>query len=269
MDNVSLPVFTVMLGLIDGFNPCAFFVLCFLLSLMIYARSRKRILLIGLIFVFISGLVYFLFMSAWLNFFLLAGSIGIVTLIGGIIALALGVVNLKDFFFFSKGVSLVIPESKKPKLFSRMRNLVKSPTLISVIAGTIILAIVANTYELLCTLGFPMIYTRALTLNNLEPFTYYLYLLLYNIFYVIPLLFIVLIFAVTLGSRKLTEEHGKLLKLLSGFMIFGLGLVLVFSPDSLSNILISGSIILLAAILTFIAWASKKITKSEGKNENQ
>jgi len=123
---ISLPVMTVILGGLDSFNPCAFFVLFFLLSLLIHAKSRERMFLIGGTFVFFSGFIYFVFMAAWLNLFIIAGQLLVITVIAGIIALTVAVINIKDFFFFSKGVSLSIPEKAKPKLFERMRNLLKS-----------------------------------------------------------------------------------------------------------------------------------------------
>jgi thiol-disulfide isomerase/thioredoxin len=92
--SVSLPVFTIIIGALDSFNPCAFFVLLFLLSLLIHARSRKRMFLIGGIFVLFSGLIYFLFMAAWLNVFLVVGQIGAITVAGGVVALAVGGINV-------------------------------------------------------------------------------------------------------------------------------------------------------------------------------
>ena len=245
--SVSLPVFTIIIGALDSFNPCAFFVLLFLLSLLIHARSRKRMFLIGGIFVLFSGLIYFLFMAAWLNVFLIVGQIAAITVAGGFVALAVGGINVKDFFLFKQGVSLVIPESAKPKLFERMRGLLKAPTMPAMIAGTIVLAISANAYELLCTAGFPMVYTRVLTLHKLSSFQYYQYLVLYNIVYVVPLAVIVAVITVTLGVRKLTEWQGRQLKLVSGLMMLSLGAVLIVNPALLNNAL--ASVVMLAGVL--------------------
>jgi len=256
---ISLPLMTIILGGLDSFNPCAFFVLFFLLSLLIHTRSRKKMLLIGSIFIFFSGLIYFLFMAAWLNFFILAGNIVIITAIAGIIALAVAGINIKDYFFFSKGVSLSIPEDAKPKLFERMRNLIKSTSIPSMIAGTVVLAIAANTYELLCTAGFPMVFTRILTLHKLTSAQYYLYLLLYNFIYVIPLFLIVLIFSVTLGAKKLTEWQGRKLKLLSGLMMLLLGLVLIIKPALLNNVFVAfGLLASVLLIFTAIIFLTRK-----------
>lgn len=253
---MALPVLTIILAGLDGFNPCAFFVLFTLLSILLYASSRKRMFLIGGTFVFFSGFVYFLFMSAWLNIFLLIGEFKIITVIAGITALIIAGINIKDFFFFKKGVSLVIPEKVKPKLFERMRNLLKATSIQSMMIGTIVLAIAANTYELLCTIGFPMIFTKVLTSHGLPTLKYYLYLIFYNVIYVIPLLFIVLMFSITLGAKKLTEWQGQVLKLISGLMMLGLGLVILISPSLLSNIFVAVGLLAVtlasAGIIIFI-----------------
>ncbi len=264
---MSLPVFTIILGGLDGFNPCAFFVLFFLLSMLVYAKSRKRMLLIGGTFVFFSALIYFLFMAAWLNVFLIIGQLMLVTTIAGIIALIVAGINIKDFFFYKKGVSLTVSDKAKPKLFERMRNLLKANSLPSMMAGTIVLAVSANAYELLCTAGFPMVFTRMLTLHGLSAMEYYMYLVFYNIIYVLPLASIVLMFTLTLGSKKLTEWQGQILKLISGLMMLFLGIILVMNPALLNNILVAVGVLALAltgsGILIFI---TKRIRKGEAEH---
>ena len=234
---------TVVIAGLDGFNPCAFFVLFTLLGLLLHVQTRKRLLLIGGIFIFFSGLIYFIFMAAWLNVFLLTGKIAEVTMLAGAIALIISLINIKDFFYFRKGVSLVIPEKAKPRLFDRMRKLLKAASLPSVILGTVVLAAAANMYELFCTAGFPMVYTRILTLHNLSKVHYYLYLVLYNVIYVVPLALIVLFFAVTLGVKKLTERQGQILKLVSGMMMLCLGAVLLVKPELLNNIAVTAGLL--------------------------
>ena len=240
---LSLPVFTIVIASLDSFNPCAFFVLFFLLSLLIHAHSRPRMLLVGGLFVFFSGLVYFLFMAAWLNLFLLTGTLPAITIAAGVLALLVATINIKDFFFFEQGISLSIPEQQKPKLFARMRKLLRADSLISMLAGTTVLALAANSYELLCTAGFPMVFTRMLTLRQLPTSQYYAYLAFYCCVYVVPLALIVGIFTATLGGRKLTEWQGRVLKLVSGVMMFGLGLVLLIDPNLLNNPLASAGLL--------------------------
>lgn len=232
----SLPVFTLVIAGLDAFNPCAFFVLLFLLSLMVHARSRARMIYVGGVFLFFSGLIYFLFMAAWLNVFRWLGEMAMVTLAAGIVAVMVGLVNIKDYFLFGQGPSLSIPAAAKPGLFERMRGLLRADHLPALTVGTAVLAVAANSYELLCTAGFPMVYTRVLTLAELPTAAYYAYLAAYNVIYVLPLLAITLVFAWTLGARKLSETEGRFLKLLSGAMMLGLGGVLVVAPAALAEL---------------------------------
>ncbi len=239
VSKMTLPMMTVVIAGLDSFNPCAFFVLFSLLGLMIHARSRSKMALIGGIFVFFSGLVYFLFMAAWLNFFLIVGEMAIITTIAGLVALVIAGINIKDFFVFKEGISLTISDEAKMRLFDRMRRLLRSQSIAYIVFGTVVLALAANAYELLCTAGFPMVFTRILTLHNLPSIQYYLYLVLYNLVYVIPLLIIVAVFTATLGKRQLSESQGRFLKLLSGLMMLGLGLALLLRPSLLNNVFIS------------------------------
>ena len=258
----GLPILTVVIAGLDAFNPCAFFVLLFLLSLMVHARSRARMMLVGGTFVVISGVIYFIFMAAWLNVFLLIGELRTVTLVAGLIAVSLAAINIKDYFWFqSGGPSLSIPESKKPGMYQRMRNLVAAKSLWGLLAGTVVLAIAVNSYELLCTAGLPMVYTRILTLREADTFVYYTYLVLYNIIYVIPLLIIVLLFVLRFGSRKLGESEGRLLKLMSGMMMLGLGSVMLVAPLALNN---AGVAIGLLGAAMVATWLIHLVTKKRG-----
>jgi hypothetical protein len=252
LDSLSLPVLTVTLAALDAFNPCAFFVLMFLLSLMVHAKNRGRMLLIGGVFVLFSALIYFVFMAAWLNVFLWIGELQLITLIAGIVAVIFALINIKDYFWFKQGVSLGIPDEAKPGLFKRMRGLVSAESLPAMLGGTVVLAVAANSYELLCTSGFPMVYTRALTLNDLSTAGFYGYLALYNLIYIIPLLIIVALFAVRFGSRKLSENEGRVLKLLSGIMMLSLGITLVFAPEALNNPITAIGLLVMTLVVTFV-----------------
>jgi thiol-disulfide isomerase/thioredoxin len=257
---LSLPVLTLVLAGMDAFNPCAFFVLLFLLSLLVHAKSRTRMAIVGGTFVLFSGLVYFVFMAAWLNVFLIAGELRVITVIAGLVALGVAALNIKDYFWFKEGPSLSIPESAKPGLFKRMRDIVNTGSLAPMLASTVLLAIVANSYELLCTAGFPMVYTRALTLAKLETWQYYAWLAAYNVIYVIPLLAIVIVFVRTMGARKLSEDEGRILKLVSGFMMLGFGLLLLIAPQMLTNPMAS---ILVLIVAVGVALAAARLARPQ------
>ncbi len=248
--SLSLPVLTLVLAGVDAFNPCAFFVLLFLLSMLVHAKDRSRMLIVGGTFVLFSGLIYFVFMAAWLNMFLLLGELRMVTIAAGLVALLMGAINVKDYFWFKQGVSLSIPDTAKPGLFARMRGIVATGSLGPMLASTILLAIAANSYELLCTAGFPMVYTRALTLAQLPTWQYYAWLAAYNVIYVIPLMIIVALFVRTMGARKLTEDEGRILKLVSGLMMTGFGVVLLAAPQLLTNALAAVGILAVAVAVS-------------------
>lgn len=271
--SLSLPILTIVLGSLDSFNPCSFFILIFLLNLLLYLQSRRRMLLVGGIFIFFSGFFYFLFMFILFNTFLLTSEhIIIISLLAGAVALVIGLVNIKDFFFFKKGPSLSIPESKKPKVFKKMRNLIRTSYLPAIIGGTIFLAVTVNFYELLCTLGFPLIFTNRLTFYNLHLIEYYTYIFFYNVVYVIPLMIILLVFVYTLGRRKLTEWQGQKLKLLSGIMIFSFGLIFIIDYTLLENVAAPILLLIVSMISTVIIsiiWKNyKKQPEGKKKEEN-
>ena len=253
----SLPVLTIILAGLDSFNPCAFFILIFLLNLLLYARSRKRMLLIGGIFIIFSALLYAIFMFLLLGLILVLNQYLIfITIIAGSLALILGAINIKDFFFYKKGASLSIPDSKKPGIYKQMRGLVKNPKLFASIFGTIILAATINFYELLCTLGLPWVFTTRLEdlliSNQITLSDVTTYIIFYNIIYVIPLILIVLLFIITLGKRKLSEWHGQIMKLETGIMLASFGFIFLFDYKLLENIVTPILLLASSLIATFI-----------------
>jgi len=262
---ISLPMVTVLIGAMDGFNPCAFFVLLFLLSMLIHAKSRPKMFLVGGLFVATSGVVYFLFMAAWLNLFLLVGEVRWVTLIAGIVALGIGAINVKDYFFWNVGMSLSISKENKLKIIDRMRGLLQAGSLSSLVAGTMVLAITANMYELFCTAGLPMVFTRILTLHELSGVRYYLYLALYNLIYVVPLAAIVIVFSLSMGARKLTEGEGRALKLLSGMLMLAMGAIFLIRPDILSGLVGTMSVLMGSVALSSLILLVHKFKKENLK----
>ena len=228
LDELSLPILTIVLGLLDGFNPCAMFVLSFLLVFLIATKSRRRVFLIGGIFLFISGLVYFLFISAWFNFFLFFKHVIILKLIVGVIVFLAGMINIKDFFFFQRGISLTLPKTWKPYLMDKMKKLSTASSLPVIVAGVITVAFIVNIVELMCTLGFPMIYTQILSTYQLSKLTYYMYLLFYCILYMVDDLIIFTLAVITLRTFGMTKDKVRIMKLISGVIMLILAVWFVF-----------------------------------------
>jgi cytochrome c biogenesis protein CcdA len=230
---ISLPLFTFFIGLIDGINPCALWVLMFLLTLLVNAQEKKKIVIVGTVFVATSALVYLVFMIAWLNVFTFMGISKSVTIGLGIIVIIVGLINVKELFLFKRGVSLMIPEKAKPKLYTKMRGIMENPNTLLSVAGTVSLAFFVNLIEFGCTVGLPAVYTRVLSIQRVSSLKKYLYMVFYNVSYVIPLLVVVFIFVFTMEKYRLQEKHGKVLKIISGSLMLVLGFILVFNPHLL------------------------------------
>jgi hypothetical protein len=252
---LALPILTIVLGALDSFNPCAFFILIVLLSMLMYLQSRKKMMIVGSIFIFFSGLFYALFMLLLFNsFFFTKLYINITSVIVGIVACVIGLLNIKDFFYFKQGLSLGIPEGKREVIFKRMRKLVKSPSLLVMLGGTIFIAISVNFFELLCTFGFPLYFTNRLATENLPTLTYYAYILLYTVVYVIPLFIILIVSVFSLRINKLTEWQGRILKLFPGIFLFSFGILMVIDYQLLqgNNLVFLLMLIGLDIIITII-----------------
>ncbi len=240
----SFPVFTFIIALIDGFNPCAFAVLAILLSMLIYAKSKPKMMLIGSIFILTSGIMYFIFIIVLLvlRTELLGGYKEIIRLIVAIIALVIGLINVKDFFFFKKGISLTIKEGNMNKITKMGRKVVQeikeantARGMFIAVLATIIMAVFVNLVELGCTLILPVQYIEILITNFGTNLTLssYLYIAFYCLVYVIPLFAILVSFLYTFKSERMTENKGKILKLVSGIILVGLGLIMLLKPELL------------------------------------
>jgi glutaredoxin len=228
LDDVGLPAFTLAMGLLDGFNPCSMWVLLLMISLLAPLNDRKRMVAIAGTFVLVEGIAYFVFMAAWLNLFLLIGMSRAVTIVVAAVAIIAGLINLKDVVAFGRGISLSIPASAKPGIYNRMRGLLHAPTMTAAIVGAAVLAVLVQIVEFMCTSGFPALFTRILTLRDLPTASYYGYMLLYNAAYMLDDIIVLSIGVIMLSRHRLQEKEGRVLKLISGLVMVGLGVYLLF-----------------------------------------
>ena len=239
ISKMSLPVLTITLGAMDGLNPCAMWVLLFLISLLINTHSRKRMWLIGGTFILASGIVYYLILSAWLNLFFAISYVNLTRILIGIFALIVGIWQIKNFITYKPAVCK-ITEGKsflqhriKISLKNRAEKLALSPFTFGVLVGIIILAFGINLVEFFCSAGLPVTFTRILALNSLSNLNYYLYLLLYTFIFMLDDLIVFLIALITLSRFSLTEKYNYWATLFGGLLIFALGIILIFKPELL------------------------------------
>ena len=240
----SMPLFVVtgLIAFVDGFNPCSLWVLTLLLGIVIYSGSRKKTIIVGLTFLLVTSAAYGLFMLGLLNVFRYIGFLGWIRLVVALIAFLFGIVNIKDFFWYKRGISFTIPDKYKPKIFARIRDIMKKDrTGIALVFGTAIMALGITLVELPCTAGFPVVWTNIVAGHNLSTFTFALLFLLYILIYLLDELIVFVTMAVTLRASRMQEKHGRILKLIGGMIMLALGLTLLIKPGLLDDI--GGSLI--------------------------
>ncbi len=231
---LPLPLFTFLIAIVDGFNPCNLFVLTLLVSLMLSeSNSRKKIFIVGYSFIGVIYIFYFIFMAAWLNIFKFIGFIDPLRFAIAGIAIVAGLINCKEFFFYRKGITLMVQDKQVGPLKKRIQNvanLLKKGSNLTLIGASITLAIFASLVELPCTAGFPIIYTGILSGMSLAGITFYAYLLLYVLVYILPLLIIITILGYTFKGKTIKKTTMALIKFIGGAIMLLLGIVLLFNP---------------------------------------
>lgn len=229
--SMSLPVLTIVIGALDGFNPCAMWVLIFLITLLLGVKNRKRMWILGLTFIVASASVYFVFMSAWLNLIMFLGFIVWVRIAIGLVALLGGAYSLRDFFVNKEAACKVGNVEKKKETFSKLKKAVYQNSIWLALAGIIVLAFAVNLVELICSAGLPAVYTQILALNDLPSWKNYLYILLYIFFFMIDDLIIFFIAMTTLKVTGITTKYTRASRLIGGIIMLIIGVLLLFKPE--------------------------------------
>lgn len=226
----SLPVLTIVIAALDGFNPCAMWVLIFLISLLLSMEDKKKMWILGSSFIITSGVIYFLFLAAWLNLFIFLGFISYVRIAIGIVAIASGVYHLREWYVNKSGLCKVTNQEQKRKIMAKLKQVSEQKVFWLALVGIIGVAIAVNMVELVCSAGLPAIYTHILSLSNLSAWQYYAYLLLYIIIFMFDDMFIFGVAMVTLQSTGLSGKYSRWSSLVGGAVILILGLLLIFKP---------------------------------------
>ncbi|MFH1367022.1 MAG: hypothetical protein ABIH38_03465 [Patescibacteria group bacterium] len=230
----SLPVLTLVVGAVDGFNPCAMWVLVFLIGALLGLSNRKNMWLIGLTFIGASAAVYYLFLAAWLNLFLFIGYIRIVQIIIGALALFVGAYYLREYWQKrgqTEAECKVVKGEKRTKIIGRINQIVESKKIFYALVGIVALAFVVNLIELACSIGLPAIYTQLLTLNDLPKWQYYLYLFFYIIIFMLDDMIIFTAAMLAAKATGLSGKYSKFSELVGGLLIFLIGVLLILRPE--------------------------------------
>jgi len=233
----SLWVSTALISFVDGFNPCSLWVLSILLALTLHTGSRKKVLIIGLIFITVTAAVYALFIAGLFTVLKIVSFVGWIQVVVALLALFFGAVNIKDYFFYKEGVSFTIDDKNKPGIYQRMRRVLDASQSFWGLAGaTVVMAAGVSLVEFSCTAGFPVLWTNLLAAQQVPAITFVLLLLLYLFIYQIDELAIFLTAVFTLKASRLEEKQGRILKLIGGTLMLTLAGVMVINPALMNNL---------------------------------
>ena len=233
---ISLPLVSIIIGFVDGFNPCAMWVLLFLITMLINMKDKKKMWILGITFLVASALMYLLFMVAWLNVALSFMSTKIISLLIALVALIGGFINLRSYINSKKkddGCE-VVDDKKRKKIITKIKDIVKENNFVLALIGIITLAISVNLVELACSAGLPLIFTQILALNNLSTFEYSIYILLYILFFLIDDIIIFVIAMLTFNIKGISSKYGKYSHLIGGIIMVLIGLLMIFKPEWLT-----------------------------------
>jgi hypothetical protein len=232
--HLSLPVLTALLAAADGFNPCAMWVLVFLLGLLAGMKDRARMWLLGIAFVAASALVYLLILGAWLNVLLLAGAVSLVRIAIGVVALAGGGYYLKEFVTNADMKCEVTSSERRRRVLERLKTLAQRPGLAPALAGIVLLAFAVNVVEFLCSAGIPAVFAQVLALSGLGPWAYFGYLVLYVAVFMLDDLVVLALALKTLEVTGLTTRYARWSNAVGGIALLVIGALLIFRPEWLA-----------------------------------
>ena len=233
---VSLPIIAVVLGLVDGFNPCAMWILIFLITMLFNMKDRKKMWILGLTFILTSGIVYLMFMLAWLNLATFISKIAFIRLLIAVIALVVGLINVYKYIDSLKkkdeGCDVVDKKDRK-KIMEKIISITHEKKFIIALLGIMVLAASVNIIELMCSIGIPLLFTQILAMNNLSTFSYMIYMFIYIFFFLIDDIVIFVISMVTLKVTGLSTKYTKYSHLVGGIIMLIIGLLLIIKPELL------------------------------------
>lgn len=252
--NHSLLFSTILISFVDGFNPCSLWVLSILLALVLNVGSRKRVVLVGLTFLVVTSLVYGLFMVGLFKIFGLLSWISSVNVVVALLAAGFGVVNIKDYFWFKKGLSFTISDKHKPGIYAKIRNVIankESPW--AMVLATVAMALGVSLMELPCTAGFPVIWTNLVSSHDVGTGGFLGLFAVYMVVYLLDELVVFGTAVITLRATKMQDKHGRILKLIGGVVMVTLALVLLVKPglmhDLVSSFLVFGAAFVVGAFI--------------------
>ena len=231
--DVSIPLVAVFIGIVDGFNPCAMWVLLFLITMLLNMKDKKRMFTLGMTFILTSGLVYAAIMLAWLNIVVSITEISWIRICIGLFAIGAGIFNINNYLKErdKEDGCQVVDAKKRKKTITKIKSFTSEKNFWLAILGVIALALSVNIVELACSAGLPLLFTQILALNNLSDTQIAVNILIYITFFLIDDIIIFTVAMFTLKVTGITTKYTKWSHLIGGLIMILIGLLLVFKPE--------------------------------------
>ncbi len=235
LNEQSLLVSTLIIGFVDGVNPCSLWVISVLLAIVLRTGSRRRVIVIGSTFLAVTAVMYALYMAAFYSVLTVVGWMGWIQVLVALVAGIFGVVSVKDYFAFKQGLSFTISDSAKPGIYKRMRAAASHDALLPALGATIVLAVGVSLLETPCTAGFPLLWTGLLQANDVGPVETVGLFVAYMIPFLLDELAVFALAVITMRATKFQDRHGELLKLFAGVTMLVLAAVMLIDPTVMNN----------------------------------
>jgi cytochrome c biogenesis protein CcdA/glutaredoxin len=264
LTSASLLVSTLVIGFVDGVNPCSLWALSVLLAIVLHSGSRRRVVAVGTTFLAVTAGVYALYMVGLYTAQTYVADLVWVRVAVAAVAGVVGVLNLKDFFAFHRGVSLSISDARKPGLYARMRRVSASDvSLPAALAGTALLAVGVSLLETPCTAGLPLLWTGLLAGQDVPPAEAVALFAVYMLVFLVDELLVLTAAVVSMRALKMQERHGRLLKLVSGVLMLTLAVAMLAAPQALTSV--GGTVVVFGAAATVVAvlWAVDRTRRAQ------
>jgi cytochrome c biogenesis protein CcdA len=259
----SLIVGALIIGFIDGVNPCSLWVLSVLLAVVLHSGSRGRVVIVGITFLVVTAGMYALYMTGMYSALDYIGQLGWIRRAIALVALVFGLIHLKDYFWFKTGPSLTIDDARKPGLYKRMRAVGDMDrSLPAVLGGTVVLALGVSLLETPCTAGLPLLWANLLASQGVAFGTA---VALFGVYMAVFLLDELVLFGaavITLRAAKVQEEHGRMLKLVSGAVMVTLALAMAMVPAALESVVGTVQVFVVAGAFTAVILALSWIVRA-------
>lgn len=233
---------TLLIGFVDGINPCSLWVLSMLLALVLHSGSRRRVLAVGAVFLTVTATLYGIYIAGMFSALDVVGDLVWFRLLVVVVAGAFGLLHLREHVAVVTGrdlggPSVSIPDARKPGIYRHMRSLaVSDAPLGTVLAGSAALAVGVSLVETPCTAGLPLLWANLLTDSGIGWAGRSVLFLLYLSVFLLDELVVFALAVITLRATKLQERHGAALQLVSGTLLVALALAMLVAPELMDTV---------------------------------